>query len=81
MKLAAGFAATAVAFALATPSLAQTPEAVTVIHAGTILAEPGKPALSNGSVIVRGRTIEAVQSGFVDVAGRVRDPVSRTLAE
>ena len=80
MKLAAGFAATAVAFALATPSLAQTPEAVTVIHAGTILAEPGKPALSNGSVIVRGRTIEAVQSGFVDVAGaRVVDLRNATV--
>jgi imidazolonepropionase-like amidohydrolase len=80
MKLAAGFAATAVAFALATPSMAQTPEAVTVIHAGTILAEPGKPALSNGSVIVRGRTIEAVQSGFVDVAGaRVVDLRNATV--
>ena len=80
MKLAVGFAATAVAFALATPSMAQTTEAVTVIHAGTILAEPGKPALSNGSVIVRGRTIEAVQSGFVDVAGaRVVDLRNATV--
>ena len=69
MKLAAAFAATVAAFALATPALAQTPEPVTVIHAGTVLTEPGKPALSNASVIVRGRTIEAVQSGFVEVPG------------
>jgi len=69
MKLAARLAASVAALSFNAPVLAQTPEPVTVIHAGTILAEPGRPALSNGSVIVRGRTIEAVQSGFVDVPG------------
>ncbi len=69
MKLAVSIAASVAALSFAAPVLAQTPEAVTVIHAGTILAEPGKPAISNGTVIVRGRTIESVQSGFVDVPG------------
>ena len=69
MKLAARLIASVAALSLAGPALAQTPEPVTVIHAGTILTEPGKAALSNASVIVRGRTIEAVQPGFVDVPG------------
>ena len=34
---------------------------MTVIHAGTLLAEPGKAPLRNASVIVRGRTIDAVR--------------------
>ena len=69
MKFAVRIAASVAALSFAAPVLAQTPEAVTVIHAGTILAEPGKPAISNGTVIVRGRTIESVQSGFADVPG------------
>jgi imidazolonepropionase-like amidohydrolase len=69
MKLAARLIASVAALSFAGPVLAQTVEPVTVIHAGTILTEPGKAALSNGSVIVRGRTIEAVQPGFADVPG------------
>ena len=69
MKHVARLAVTAALLALATPALAQTSEPVTVIHAGTLIAEPGKAPLSNASVIVRGRTIEAVQPGFVDVPG------------
>lgn len=69
MKLAVRFAASVAALSFAAPTLAQAPEPVTVIHAGTILAEPGKPAISNGTVVVRGRTIESVQAGFVDVPG------------
>ena len=66
-----------IALALATtaPAFAQpaavTPaaEPVTVIHAGTLIAEPGKPARRNATIIVRGRTIAEVRDGFVDVPG------------
>src|SRR5688572_21455764 len=57
------------ALLLASPTLAQQPAPVTVIHAGTLIAEPGKAPMTNASVIVRGRTIESVQAGFVDVPG------------
>lgn len=62
-------AATA-ALAFAAPALAQTAaEAVTVIHAGTLLAEPGRPALRNATVVVRGRKIAEVRPGLSDVPG------------
>ncbi len=70
------------AFAFAAPSFAQTPpaEPVTVIHAGTLLAEPGKAPRRNASVIVRGRTIAEVRDGFVDVPGaRVVDLRTSTV--
>jgi imidazolonepropionase-like amidohydrolase len=59
---------------LAAPVLAQTApsaptETVTVIHAGTLLAEPGRPASRNVSVVIRGRTIAEVRPGFADVPG------------
>jgi imidazolonepropionase-like amidohydrolase len=57
----------ALAIAAAAPATAQ--DSVTVIHAGTLMAEPGKAPLRNATVVVRGRTIESVQSGFVDVPG------------
>ena len=44
-------------------------EAVTVIHAGTLMAEPGKPVRRNASVIVRGRKIAEIRDGFADVPG------------
>jgi imidazolonepropionase-like amidohydrolase len=44
-------------------------EPVTVIHAGTLLAEPGRPARRNASVVVRGRRIAEVRDGFVDLPG------------
>ena len=69
MKILARLAATVAALALAVPALAQQPEPVTVIHAGRLLAEPGKALVTNASVIIRGRTIESVQAGFVDVPG------------
>jgi imidazolonepropionase-like amidohydrolase len=77
MKLAGTL--TAVALAIAAPALAQAPaapaaasaaaEAVTVIHAGTLLATPGRPARRQASVIVRGRRIAEVREGYVDVPG------------
>ena len=56
----------ALALALLQPAAA---EPVTVIHAGTLIAEPGKAPRRNASVIVRGRTIAEVRDGFADVAG------------
>jgi imidazolonepropionase-like amidohydrolase len=69
MKLVARLAVTVAVLALAAPSLAQQAEPIIVIHAGTLLVEPGKAPLSNATVIVRGRRIEAVQAGFVEVPG------------
>jgi imidazolonepropionase-like amidohydrolase len=57
------------ALLLSTPVLAQQAEPVTVIHAGTLLAEPGGAPLKNASVIIRGGKIEAVQPGFAEVPG------------
>jgi len=66
------------ALALSAPAFAQ--DAVTVIHAGTLMAEPGQPPLHNATVVVRGKTIESVQSGFVDVPGaRVVDLRNATV--
>ena len=48
---------------------AQRPEAVTVIHAGTLLAVPGQPARRNVSIVVRGARIAEVRDGFADVPG------------
>ncbi len=59
-----------VAMLAATPLAAQpAPEPVTVIHAGTLLAEPGSAPRRNASVIVRGRTILEVRDGFADIPG------------
>jgi imidazolonepropionase-like amidohydrolase len=69
----------AIALAFAAPAFAQAPaaapaEPVTVIHAGTLLATPGRPARRQASVIVRGRRIAEVRDGYVDVPGaRVLD--------
>ncbi|HEX4893549.1 MAG TPA: amidohydrolase family protein, partial [Hyphomicrobiaceae bacterium] len=68
------------ALALSAPSLAQPTEAVTVIHAGTLLAQPGQQPLRNATVVVRGKTIESIQNGFVDVPGaRVVDLRNATV--
>lgn len=69
MKRAARLAATVAALGLGVPALAQPAESVTIIHAGTLLAEPGKAPLANASVIVRGGKIAEVRQGFVDLPG------------
>jgi imidazolonepropionase-like amidohydrolase len=61
--------ATAAAAQTAQPAAAQPDEPVTVIHAGTLLAEPGRPARREASVIVRGRRIEELRDGFVNLPG------------
>ena len=61
----------AVALCFAAPAAAQAPapERVTVIHAGTLIAEAGKPPIRNASIVVRGRQIAEVRPGFADVPG------------
>ncbi|MDQ8756042.1 amidohydrolase family protein [Sphingosinicella sp. LHD-64] len=68
--------AAAAALALAAPAVAQTPpaaqarqEAVTVIHAGTLLAVPGRPPRREASIVIRGRRIAEIRDGYVDVPG------------
>ncbi len=67
--------AAALALLAATAATAQAPEAVTVIHAGTLLDRPGRAPRRNASLLVRGGRIEAVQDGFVaaPAGGRVID--------
>ena len=73
--------AVALALFTAAPAVAQpAAEPVTVIHAGTLLAEPGKPPRRNASVVVRGRTIAEVRDGFIDLPGaRVVDLRNATV--
>lgn len=67
----------AAAAILSSPLSAQAPSAtpatqaqsVTVIHAGTLIAEPGKAPMRNASIIIRGGTIAEVRPGFADIAG------------
>jgi imidazolonepropionase-like amidohydrolase len=59
-----------VAIFTAAPLAAQTPaDTLTIIHAGTLFVEPGKPPRRNASVLVRGKTIMEVRDGFADVPG------------
>jgi imidazolonepropionase-like amidohydrolase len=62
------------------PPAATPAEAATVIHAGTLMAEPGRPPRRDASVIVRGRRIVEVRDGFVDLPGaRVVDLRDHTV--
>ena len=80
MNIIARLAVTVAALGLSLPALAQEQVPVTVIHAGTLIAEPGKAPLRNASVIIRGDKIEAVQPGFAEVAGaRVVDLRNATV--
>lgn len=50
------------------------------IHAGAVVAIPGKPALGPSTIIIRDRRIAEIRSGYVDVAGgRTIDLKNRTL--
>ena len=76
MKLARLLGAVA-ALAIAMPAAAQTPppaaqaqeEPVTIIHAGTLLAVPGRPPRREASVIIRGQRIAEVRDGYVELSG------------
>ncbi len=70
----------AASLCFAAPTFAQTApaalaEPVTIIHAGTLIAEPGRPARRNVSVIVQGRRILEVRDGFLEVPS----PGGRTI--
>ena len=71
----------AAAACFASPLTAQAPaEPVTVIHAGTLIAEAGKAPMRNASVVVRGGKVAEVRAGFVDLPGaRIVDLRSSTV--
>ena len=88
MKLRTTFTTLALALAAPAYAAAQSPapapvqaeEAVTVIHAGTLIAVPGQAPRRNASIVVRGRRIADVRDGFVDVPGaRVVDLRTATV--
>nr|WP_314445765.1 amidohydrolase family protein [uncultured Sphingomonas sp.] len=54
----------AAAFVQAAPA-----QSVTVIHAGTLIDVPGRAPRRNASIIVQGRKITEIRSGFADVPG------------
>jgi imidazolonepropionase-like amidohydrolase len=41
---------------------------VAIIHAGQLIAEPGRPAASEQSIVVRDGVIESIQAGYIDAA-------------
>ena len=80
MRFAVRLAASVAALGFIAPVQAQPADPVTVIHAGTLMAEPGKAPLANASIVVRGKTIESIRPGFVDVPGaRVIDLRAATV--
>jgi imidazolonepropionase-like amidohydrolase len=67
-------------FAAALAQAAPVAQPVIVIHAGTLIDVPGRAAKRNASVIVQGRKILEVRSGFADVPGaRVVDLRTSTV--
>jgi imidazolonepropionase-like amidohydrolase len=77
MLLRSSLAAVALALAAAgaaqtgsaPPVPAQPAEQVTVIHAGTLLAVPGRQPRRNVSIVTRGRRIVELRDGFIDIPG------------
>ena len=55
-------------FAAATTAAPAIAADLVIVHAGTLLAEPGAAPLSEQSVIIRDGRIEGVRAGFVDAA-------------
>lgn len=47
----------------AAPAFAQTPESITVIHAGQLLDRPGQPPRGASTIVVRGGKISEVRDG------------------
>ena len=54
---------------LAMPAAPASAQQFTVIHAGSVLAVPGKPPLNDRSIIVRDNRITELQAGFVTPPG------------
>ena len=53
------------ALALAAAQTPTPPARTTVIHAGHLIAEPGKPATTNQSIIIENGKITAIKDGFL----------------
>lgn len=55
----------------------------TIIHAGTLMADAGKPIAKNASVIIKNDKVEAVREGFVgaEAAGKGVAPDSVAIVE
>src|SRR5580658_5500445 len=67
MKILSAIAAiffTALVTAAQTPAPPPPPK-TTVIHAGHLIAEPGKPATTNQSILIQDGKITAIKDGFV----------------
>lgn len=60
-------AATVIGIVFARPSLASSdaPDSWFVIHAGTLLAVPGRDPVAEASVVIHGDRIESVRRGFI----------------
>ena len=41
---------------------------VAIIHAGKLMAEPGKPVLTNATIVTEAGKVRSIQSGFLDAA-------------
>ena len=67
---AAAMAAAGLCTSLITGSvLAQDEDALTVIHAGRLLAVPGEAVQTEASILIRGERIESVEPGYVTPDG------------
>lgn len=63
----AGAAETAEAVSPAsTPPAAQTPAQRVVVHAGHVIAEPGKPVLHEQSLVIENGHFTAIEAGYID---------------
>ncbi len=60
--------AAAAAMGAAAISATAAAEEIVLIHAGALLAEPGRPAASEQSIVVRNGVISSVQAGYLDAA-------------
>lgn len=51
------------------PAMAQDAENITIIHAGTLLANPAEAPLTEQSIIIKDNKIEGVEAGFIQRDG------------
>jgi imidazolonepropionase-like amidohydrolase len=70
LSIALSAACAALALTAAQPAAAQTPPPAAppptiVIHAGHLIAEPGRPVTANQSIVIAGGKIVAIKDGFV----------------
>ena len=68
MRKARLFCAVAAAVLASSAAQAAEPAATAVIHAGQLLAVPGRPAVSNATLVVADGKVREVRSGFAEPA-------------